>query len=206
VSRDSARLDSRRVVWLLGAVFIAHRYEQARLRKLAALASGSEILDLGCSQYMNPDLVQSGRTVTGLDMNQPKGDVRYDRFLVGDVFELGKLDDGRRYDTIVAGEFIEHVERPYDLLRTLRECLKPGGRLLLSTPNPMSPPVLMFEWALSHRRFYSEDHTYYFAPRWVERMLERTGFQVKDVKGIGLWPLGVPCPVGLSYQVIYVAE
>jgi 2-polyprenyl-3-methyl-5-hydroxy-6-metoxy-1,4-benzoquinol methylase len=187
-------------------MIVAHRYEEARLAKLAELAVGDEVLDLGCSLGMNAGLLRAGRTVTGLDLEEPKGHVRYQRFLVGDVFELPRLDDGRKYDTIVAGEFIEHIERPYDLLRVLHGCLKPRGRLLLSTPNPMAPPVVVYEWAVSRRRFYTESHVYYFTPRWVKRMLEGCGFQPEETKGVGLWPLGLPCPVGLSYQVIYVAS
>jgi 2-polyprenyl-3-methyl-5-hydroxy-6-metoxy-1,4-benzoquinol methylase len=187
-------------------VFIANKYEVARLRGLAAHAQGDQVLDLGCAQMMNAGLLRAGRTVTGVDMAEPRDDVRYDRFLIGNVFELDQLDDGRSYDTIVAGEFIEHVERPYDLLRVLRARLKPGGKLVLSTPNLVSPPVVLFEWLKSHSRFYTTDHTFYFAPRWVERMLESTGFHVRAVEAVGLWPLALPCPVGLSYQVIYVAD
>ncbi len=187
-------------------MFIAEKYEQGRLRRLAENAEGDEVLDLGCAQLMNIDLLRPGRTVTGIDMEQPRGEVRYERFLVGNVFDLESLDDGRLYDTIVAGEFIEHVERPYDLLRTLRARLKPGGKLVLSTPNLVSLPVVLFEWVLNRRRFYTSDHTYYFAPRWVERMLESTGFRVRALQAVGLWPFALPCPVGLSYQVIYVAD
>ncbi len=187
-------------------VFIAEGYERARLRKLAACAEGDQVLDIGCADMMNRDLQRPGRVVTGVDKQEPRGDVKYDRFLLGDVFELDAIDDGRKYDTIVAGEFIEHVERPYDLLRVFKARLKPGGRLVLSTPNAVSPPVVVFEWLRNHTRFYTADHTYYFAPRWVERMLESTGFRVLDLKSVGLWPLALPCPVGLSYQVIYIAE
>jgi 2-polyprenyl-3-methyl-5-hydroxy-6-metoxy-1,4-benzoquinol methylase len=187
-------------------VFIADRYERARLKRLAACAEGNEILDLGCAQMMNAGLLRPGRTVTGIDMAEPGSDVSYQRFLVGNVFDLNSLDDGRSYDCIIAGEFIEHVERPYDLLRVLRSRLKPGGSLVLSTPNLVSPPVVLFEWLRSHQRFYTTDHTFYFSPRWVERMLASTGFQLERTEGVGLWPLGLPCPVGLSYQVIYVAR
>jgi 2-polyprenyl-3-methyl-5-hydroxy-6-metoxy-1,4-benzoquinol methylase len=199
-------LDSDRGACLCAAVFIADRYERARLRLISAHAAGDQVLDLGCAQMMNQGLLRQGRTVTGLDMGKPDSAVEYQRFLVGDVFDLERLDDGRLYDCIVAGEFIEHVERPYDLLRVLRGRLKPGGTLVLSTPNPLAPPVVLFEWLRSHRRFYTPDHTYYFAPRWVERMLEGAGFRVRSVSAVGLWPLALPCPVGLSYQVIYVAD
>jgi 2-polyprenyl-3-methyl-5-hydroxy-6-metoxy-1,4-benzoquinol methylase len=187
-------------------VFIADKYEVARLQRLAECAVGDQVLDLGCAQLMNERLLRPGRTVTGVDMGEPSSHVRYDRFLVGNVFELDRLDDGRLYDTIVAGEFIEHVERPYDLLRMLRSRLKPGGKLVLSTPNLVSPPVILFEWLRSHSRFYTTDHTFYFAPRWVERMLVSTGFAVRELKAVGLWPFALPCPIGLSYQVIYVAD
>ncbi|HYJ10194.1 MAG TPA: hypothetical protein VEX18_14325, partial [Polyangiaceae bacterium] len=89
-------------------MFIADRYEEARLRCLAEYAQGDEVLDLGCAQLMNRHLLSPGRRVTGIDMEQPRGEIRYDRFLVGNVFELPRLDDGRKYTTIVAGEFIEH--------------------------------------------------------------------------------------------------
>ena len=112
-------------------MFIADKYERVRLERLAECAVGDQVLDLGCAQLMNEGLLRPGRTVTGVDMGQPQSSVRYDRFLVGNVFELEQLDDGRLYDTIVAGEFIEHLERPYDLLRLLRARLKPGGKLVV---------------------------------------------------------------------------
>ena len=42
------------------------------------------------------------------------------------------------FDAVVAGEVIEHLV-PEDVLPALSECvrvLRPGGRLLLTTPNP----------------------------------------------------------------------
>ena len=69
--------------------------------------------------------------------------------------------------------------------------------------------MIFFELTGSHRRFYTKYHRYYFTPRWVERMLDVTGWTNCTTHAVGLWlPLGVvpPCPVGLSYQVVYVAE
>lgn len=173
---------------------------------LAAHAIGQSILDIGYAQLPNRFLRQPGRTLTGIDLSEPKQPCGYDVHLTGDIFSLRELDGGRLYDSVIAGEFIEHVERPYDLLRYLRESLKPGGYLIISTPNPASVPVIFLEWTLYKKRFYTDDHVYYFNPRWVLRMLERTGYQLRKVRGAGLWPLALPCPVGLSYQVVYVAQ
>jgi hypothetical protein len=64
----------------------------------------------------------------------------------------------------------------------------------------------MFEWLRSTRWFYSPDHTYYFTPRWVARLLDRSPFHLQETAGVGIWPFGLPCPVGLSYQVLYIAS
>jgi hypothetical protein len=59
----------------------------------------------------------------------------------------------------------------------------------------------------SRRFYYTDQHTFYFPPRWVVRLLERSGYQVTHILPVGLWtPIGpLPSPVALSYQVIYVA-
>lgn len=39
------------------------------------------------------------------------------------------------FDIVVCFETIEHVDRPVDMLKNIRRCLKPGGLLLLGVPN-----------------------------------------------------------------------
>lgn len=182
-----------------------HRYERRRLRLLASMSSGTSVLDIGFAQMPNPFL--AGMFRTGIDIAPNRTSIRYDEELQGDVFDLHKLLPGRRFDTVILGEFIEHVERPYDLLRYLRGSITPGGRILISTPNPVSWPCLLFEWFGSRSWFYSADHTYYFPPRWVRRLLHRTSYSLVRTRAVGLWLPGVtlPCPVAWSYQVIYHA-
>jgi SAM-dependent methyltransferase len=110
---------------------------------------------------------------------------------------------------VICGELIEHVERPYDLMRSIRRVLEPGGRLVLSTPNPVAWPTLLAELLRSRRYFYTSEHAFYFTPRWLVRVLERTGYVVARELAVGLYLPGgvVPwCPVVLSYQVVYVAH
>lgn len=171
---------------------------------VAAAATGATVLDLGYAQDPNPYL--RGHRV-GVDLRRPEpGAVRYDEEIVADVRDLGTVLDGRVFDTLACCELIEHLEEPYALLRSLRPLVAPAGRLVLTTPNPTGLPVVLLEWVRSHRRFYTEEHAYYFAPRWVERMLVRTGWHVREVRGVGPWPLAIAgFPAGLSYQVVIVA-
>lgn len=183
------------------------RYEARRLKLLAEYASGN-VLDVGYAAMPNPHL--SGFDCTGLDLlPPPTSGPHYTTYLQADVLEAGDLLRGRQFSTIVAGEFIEHMENPYQFLRDLRPLLKDDGRLVLSTPNPLGFPVVFLEALGSKSFFYSADHTYYFLPRWVERLLDRTGYVLTATRPVGVWlPWGyLPwSPIAMSYQVIYVAR
>ena len=184
--------------------FVAKGYDLRRLRRIADEVGDGSILDIGHAQQPNPYL-DAGRC-TGFDLNQAP-DCSYAEQVQGDIMQIASLLPGRTFDTVIAAEFIEHVERPFDTLRMLRTLLAPQSRLILSTPNPVGFPTLLLEWTRSRRFFYTEEHTYAFAPRWMVRLFEFTGYRVERVKAAGFWPFGfMPSPVGLSYQVIYVAR
>lgn len=184
------------------------KYEAARLRKLAELAEGSEVLDIGYAQDPNPYLRDCHRV--GYDLDAPSnGALRYDEEIQGDVQNIAKVLEGRRFDTVICGELIEHLENPYAFMRDLRGLVKQGGKLLITTPNPMGFPVAICELLRLRRFFYTGEHLYYFLPRWAVRLIEFAGFEVSAVKPVGWWsPFGALglCPAALSYQVIYVAR
>jgi len=181
-------------------------YERRRLRLIAAYARKGEVLDLGCAQKPNP-FFKPPCQVTGYDLTPlPTPPAGYARFLCGDVQALPTVLAPRRFDYVIAGELIEHLEQPYQFLRDVRQVFQPGGRLILSTTNPLGFPMSLAELS-GGRRFYSEEHLYGFTPRWMKRLLERCGYRLEAIRGVGLWlPVGwIPCPASLSYQVIYVA-
>ena len=183
---------------------VAHAYEDKRLRLIAMEAGDGRILDIGHAQCPNTYLDGAGST--GFDLNVAEN-CDYAEQIAGDIREIKSILHGREFDCVIAAEFIEHVENPYAVLRDLRALIAPGGRLILSTPNPVAFPTLLCEWTMSRKFFYTTDHTYYFSPRWMTRVLEGCGYNVEKIRGVGLWPFGfIPAPAGWSYQVMYVAS
>ncbi len=183
--------------------------EERRLRLMARLAGDGAILDVGFAQLPNPHL--RGSPVVGFDLAPPPPTPPYDEVLAGDAADLAAAVGERRFDAVVAGEIIEHLEDPYRFLRGCRSALRPGGRLVLSTPNPLHLPVLACELLGVRRLFYTEEHRHYLLPRWVERMLFFSGLTPLSRHGVG-FPLlvgrrpALPAPAVASYQIVYVAQ
>ena len=183
--------------------------DDRRQRLMARMAGSGEVLDIGFAAMPNRHL--TGRTVVGFDLRPPAPMPPYHEVITGNAEDLAGALGDRRFDAIVAGEVIEHLETPYRFLRHCCQALRPGGRLVLSTPNPLYPPVLLCEVLGLRRFFYTPEHLYYFLPRWVRRMLQASGFGVSQQVAVGFPVFGgrkpvIPSPVALSYHVIYVAE
>lgn len=88
----------------------------------------------------------------------------------------------RRFDTIVAGEIIEHLENPGRALRNWRRHLHDSGVLILTTPNPFSARRTWKIWRYGSPIVH-EDHTCWFDPITLTELLHRTGFEVSE----GYW-------------------
>lgn len=99
------------------------------------------ILDVGCGAgYLANDLAKLGHQVVGIDASAPSlqwasrqdstGSVDY---RVADAYALG-LPDGC-FDLVCCMDFLEHVDRPGDVVRECARVLKPDGIFALHTFN-----------------------------------------------------------------------
>jgi len=123
---------------------------QARARRrihwLAANVIGERVLDIGCSQgVLGVLLARENFKYVGIDVNKDAIEyaqrlaaetlgplVRNVTFLAMNIYEAEDL--GGEFDTLVLGEILEHVTQPARLLAHALRFLRPGGRLLLTTP------------------------------------------------------------------------
>jgi len=184
---------------------MANRYERHRQNIIAKLAQSKNILDIGCSYI--PNRLLRADEVVGLDLNPMDIQPPYTEHIVGDANDINSILQQRQFDIVILGEVIEHVEQPYDLLRKIHRHITPGGKLIMSTPNPLGLPVVFIEYLGLRKYFYTPNHLYYFTPRWVWRLLEKTGYKVSKSVGCGASIVGLPFPMPptLSYNVIYIA-
>ena len=104
----------------------------------AAAPPGSNYMEVGCGYGFGLDFAIHSRKWNSVGID-PAPLAAVGREALGVAIELRYLrdDDEARgtIDVVMASETIEHVPSPAAFVRTLRAMLRPGGMLVLTTPN-----------------------------------------------------------------------
>jgi len=83
-----------------------------------------------------------------------------------------------KFDTIVAGELIEHLSNPGLFLERAKKHLTEGGRLVLTTPYPFSLLYTLYALFKFPKTCQNPEHTCWFCPRTIGELARRSGFRI----------------------------
>ena len=106
--------------------------------------TGRRVVDIGCGGgILTESMAEAGATVTGIDMaegpltvarlHQVESGVAVD-YLQTTAEELA-ADKPGEFDVVTCLEMLEHVPDPYEVIRSCRTLVKPGGDVFFSTIN-----------------------------------------------------------------------
>ena len=155
---------------------------------------GDLMLDAGCGsgrvfQYRFDD-AQRPRLIVGVDMtDEPRGNRNIDAAARADLAALPFRD--ATFDVVISSHVAEHLTQPERVFRELARVLKPGGRLLILTPNrwhyvTVSSALLPHAFHLTYNRWRGVDAhdifpTVYRAntARRLRSLYEAAGFDVE---------------------------
>lgn len=91
-------------------------------------------------------------------------------------FEDGSFDSAVMYHTI------EHLESPRRALQEVSRILRPGGWLVIETPNIAT---LWYHLLGARWRQFIPDHRYFFTPETMGRLCDETGFEIAELRSVG---------------------
>jgi SAM-dependent methyltransferase len=155
-------------------------YAESLLETLAGgwRTAGARCLEAGCATgEFCATLERHGATAIGIDISEAairEARQRYPRL----DFRAGPseaLDAYGEFDAVFAFELIEHLPSPRRFLGAAHAALRPGGRLVVSTPNLACGRRVGYpRWIGFHTSF---EHLYFFSPDTLGDLARRAGFR-----------------------------
>ena len=133
--------------------------------------NAKSILEFGCGEAPLGEALKKRQKcrVVGIELDAEAAAIakkRIDAVYRGDVREIVELLD-ERFDWIIGGDIVEHLDEPWTFLAELRRLATPGGHLLLSLPNLANASIVgdllqgRFDYAymgltcVGHLRFFT---------------------------------------------------
>ncbi|MFO1233108.1 MAG: methyltransferase domain-containing protein, partial [Paenacidovorax caeni] len=157
--------------------------EHTSLSVLAGMVpEGATVLDLGCgSGALGQHLAETRHcTCDGVTLSEAEAAHARPHYRSVEVADLETVDlpcmfEGRRYDTIVCADVLEHLRHPEQVLDACRKLLAPGGQLLISVPNAgysgLIAELLHGEFLYREEGLLDRTHLRFFTRRSLTRFL-----------------------------------
>jgi len=121
---------------LFGVDLLRHRAAYAFAIERAREVGAERVLDLGCGTgYGTAELAEALPRVFAIDRISPDADARHEgaHFIRADLNGIPLGAD--LFDLVVSFQVIEHLADPRIYLETIARIVRPGGTVLISTPN-----------------------------------------------------------------------
>lgn len=136
--------------------------------------------------WLHGTLRRAGFDVSGIDIDQKTIDYLKSQGLENMYCQSADALDvpGGPFNTIVAGEVIEHVTNPGHFLDGARSHLAPGGRIVCTTPNPFSLLYTLralLRWPDTNP---NPEHVLWLCPGTMEVLAAHSGLMVAEVNPI----------------------
>jgi 2-polyprenyl-3-methyl-5-hydroxy-6-metoxy-1,4-benzoquinol methylase len=147
-----------------------------------------ELLEIGSAYgYFLNQARKKGWGVSGIELSKNARTACEREFGIQPfASSLKEFDSSEQFDSIVFFDVLEHIHDPMNALRNIHAMLKPGGLLVLAVPNSASwvLKLLGTRWE-DLQRANSGEHLYFFNRETLNQILEKTGFEVLEIKTMG---------------------
>jgi 2-polyprenyl-3-methyl-5-hydroxy-6-metoxy-1,4-benzoquinol methylase len=144
------------------------------------------LLDVGCAVgFLLDEARRRGWQTAGVELSEFASSYAREEMAL-DVRSTTLRDatyPGEHFDAIVMDDVVEHFGDPEAELREAWRVTRPGGVLLIHTPNVDSPWYALMRKHWVHLK--PGEHLYYFSPSTLAKLLGRVGFHVISARACG---------------------
>jgi len=163
-----------------------------RFEFLKIIVKGKKIIHLGCCDHLpmneykianktwlHAELNNSAFRCLGVDIDEVGLKIMKDKYgyrdlLCADMAETASPEILKeKWDYIIMGEIIEHLDNPVDFLTRLRNNYKQViGTAIITVPNAFR--LINNEYVKQHQELINSDHKYWFTPYTLGKILIRS--------------------------------
>jgi len=165
-----------------------HFAKLSEAEKALEIKDGDEILDVGCGSGLFSHFLAKykGTTITAIDSNVKAIEFARLTYKESNIdFKVGLLDElalpENKFNKIAFLEVLEHISENQgtEIIKTFHRLLRPGGKLVISTPNRLSLWPLT-EWIMDFFRLTPDmaegQHEHLYSATELINRAEQAGF------------------------------
>ncbi|MCL2206473.1 MAG: class I SAM-dependent methyltransferase [Fibromonadales bacterium] len=153
----------------------------------------SNVLEIGCNDGNFRKYVSKPCEYWGVEPFKGAADIaktRMNRVLTGFYDEVENQIPDDYFDLIIANDVIEHMEQPWNFLRTIKKKMKKNASLVLSIPNVryyknLKELLCDRDWEYKDEGILDITHLRFFTEKSIVRLLNENYFEIEKMQGIG---------------------
>lgn len=182
----------------------------ALIKKILNSKKNASVIHLGCcdhihliskkrkeKRWLHDILLKNSKTVVGIDINKEAIDylknIGIPNLICADITkdvdiikqELSDQGLKEKWDFLICGEIIEHVNNPVGFLNVIKQefadCV---DKIIITVPNALR--YTNFINALKGYEKVNSDHRYWFTPYTILKVISESGIEVEDIYFTGL--------------------
>jgi 2-polyprenyl-3-methyl-5-hydroxy-6-metoxy-1,4-benzoquinol methylase len=161
------------------------RTARERIRRLGLRSTGASILDVGAAcGFFVAEARLAGLAAEGVEISSwAAAWARQHLDVPITTGSIADVPNNQYYDIVTAWEVLEHVSDPADFLKAVASRLKPGGSVLLSTPDysALVPRLFGQRWIGWQK---VPEHLSFFSQQSLRRLLRDVGFRIQSIRYI----------------------
>lgn len=155
--------------------------------------AGLRVLEIGCACGVTLREIgarSSSARLYGVELNEKAAEIAapYATILSMDVERLDPSQVAERFDYIVMGDVIEHLQNPWKAIENMRELLAPGGEVIASIPNighiSNLYEVLSGNWTYKSMGLLDRTHLRFFTKKEIIKLFQEAQFDIQDMRYI----------------------
>jgi trans-aconitate methyltransferase len=165
-------------------------WSKVKVKLILKLVEGKKVLDVGCgSGLLSKTLLNKGYNVTVIDNDSKAIEIAKKKGINGFVADINTWQTQEKFDCIILGDVLEHIEDDKSAIKKVHEMLEPNGCIIVNVP-AYQTLFSKHDIVLGHKRRYSTTD--------LESKLQDSGFTIERLRHWNLLALPITVFIKIS--------